>query len=144
MINQFIASHLFVVSGNRYSNLYAIICNPNILMEAYQQLKGKQQVTPNDLYFKISSSINRKFFLHLSHSLITGTFIFRPKKLIYLPTLSCKKQPFGFPSLQDRIVREAMYLVLISVYQTIFLKYNYAFCTKVKQPHYPVFRTILK
>jgi hypothetical protein len=145
MIYQSILSRLLVVFGNRYSNLYMVICNPQILMEAYKQLKCKQQVVFNDLYFKISSSINKKFFTYLSRSLITGSFTFQPKKIIYLPTLSCKKQAFGVPSLRDKIVREAIYLVLNSVYKPIFLKYNYA-CqyNKINQQHQTVFRTILK
>ena len=98
--------------------IYKILCDPYFLQFAYNNIKSKPGnmtpgITPETL-----DGINWKFFVDLSHSLKNESFNFKPIKA------DGGKRPL---TIGDKIVQEAMKLILNSIFEPTFLDYSQGF-----------------
>ena len=75
--------------------------------------------------------MNMKKIIKISESIKNGTFKFSPSRRIYIPKPGKKKlRPLSIPNLTDKIVQEAIKIILQAIYEPIFSKHkfqNYGF-----------------
>jgi len=107
------------VSGDRYSGLYKLLCDPLFLIAAYNNIKLNSSIksTCNSLQI---DNYNQDYFFELSLSFFKETFQFSPKFLVYMPISTGDIKPFGIPSFCDKIIQEAIRMLLFSIYEPIF------------------------
>jgi RNA-directed DNA polymerase len=63
----------------------------------------------------------------LREDLKAGTFTPHPVRRVYIPKASGRMRPLGIPSIRDRIVQEALRMVLEPIYEAEFSPYSFGF-----------------
>lgn len=129
------------ISGDRYSGLYKLLCDPVFLMAAYNNIKVNF-ITKSTFGSLRTDNYNQDYFFELSLSFVKETFQFSPKFLMYMLTMNGVVKPFGIPSFRDKIIQEAMRMVLFSIYEPIFSVYSYGY--RMTQSYRSVFHIISK
>jgi retron-type reverse transcriptase len=132
---------------HKFDNLFRLICDPNLLTQAMGNLRTKKgALTPgpsSDRTTIDASSLNTIF--NLSKSLKDGSFRFKPIRRIFIdktgknPNIDkviqklynkklltpekikeLKVRPLGIPSFTDKIVQEALRMILNAIYEPEF------------------------
>jgi retron-type reverse transcriptase len=139
---------------HKFDDLFRLVCDPNLLTQAMGNLKEKKgaltpgpSIDPTTIDATSLTTID-----NLSKSLKDGTFHFKPVRRIFIdktgknpkidkdiqklykqklltPTKikELKIRPLGIPSFNDKIVQEAIRMILNSIYEPEFEKTNYNF-----------------
>lgn len=121
------------VRSNLYPNqkidreLYSLIYKPEMLIYAYENIKSKPGnmtpgVTPETL-----DGISKSRIESLSQSLKDESFNFTPARRVQIPKASGGTRPLSVASPMDKIVQEAMRLVLESIYEPLFKDCSHGF-----------------
>lgn len=108
-------------------DLYNIVSNIDTLTYAYDNIKSKPGnmtpgVTPETL-----DGISREKLEKLAAALKSEKFAFSPSRRIQIPKASGGTRPLSIASPMDKIVQEAMRLVLEAIYEPIFADCSHGF-----------------
>jgi len=123
-----------------YRRLYPIICDERVLLTAYSSLrKNKGGTTPGfsspELDGEASTVGTSRISLNkLQKLLVSQEYFPTPVRQIWIPKPRKKeKRPLGIPDFKDRIVGEAIRMVLNAIYEPEFksLDCNYGFRPKL-------------
>src|SRR5215471_4405445 len=115
----------------RFVDLYSLLCNDVWLrVAAHKVLKNHGSGTAG-----IDGQTKAHFLGDLAGSLKclqnalrASTFEPMPVRRVYIPKASSgKKRPLGIPSLRDRIVQEALRMILEPIWEADFSKHSYGF-----------------
>jgi retron-type reverse transcriptase len=110
-----------------FRNLIPIISDIAVLTQAHTNLhkkKGATTITPGQ-DFPTVDGMNMDRLLDISNKLKTNTYIPSPVSQIMIPKPGKKKlRPLGIPAYDDKIVSEAMRLLLNAIYDPLFQKTN--------------------
>jgi hypothetical protein len=101
----------------------------DVLIMAYAKIKSKPGnmtpgVNPETL------GINQKWFEQLSNDLRTGAFQFKPARKVEIPKANGRTRPLGVSSPRDKIIQEAMRMILEAVYEPVFSNHSHGFRPK--------------
>jgi group II intron reverse transcriptase/maturase len=104
-------------------NLMKILCNRELLFTAYEKLKSNRgSMTPGTLK-ETADALDVKRIETISKQLKEGTFKWTDIRRKIIPKPGKKKErPLGRPNFDDRIVQEAIRIVLNILYEPIFQK----------------------
>lgn len=108
-------------------DLYNIVSNIDTLTYAYDNIKSKPGnmtpgVTPETL-----DGISREKLENLAAALKSEKFAFAPSRRIQIPKASGGTRPLSIASPMDKIVQEAMRLVLEAIYEPLFADCSHGF-----------------
>src|SRR4030095_7028798 len=114
----------------RFVDLYSLLCNPLWLRVAHQKVnanKGRETAgiegqSMRDFNADLEGNLER-----LRQLLRTKTFEPQPVRRVYIPKANGKKRPLGIPSIRDRIVQEALRMILEPIWEADFSQRSYGF-----------------
>jgi RNA-directed DNA polymerase len=114
----------------RLYDLYGLLCNRVWLHAAYDQVKrntgsrtaGIDKITATDFEEHRDSNIDTR-----REELKTQTFTPDPVRRVYIPKRQGQWRPLGIPTLKDRIVQEALRMILAPIWEADFLDCSYGF-----------------
>lgn len=107
-----------------------ITASTDVLTMAYAKIKSKPGNMTHGVNPETLDGINRKWFEQLSNDLRTGAFQFQPARRVEIPKANGRTRPLGVASPRDKIIQEAMRMILEAIYEPVFSKHSHGFRPK--------------
>jgi group II intron reverse transcriptase/maturase len=115
-------------AGKPLERVYRIMRKPEILQLAYMNLYANQgAMTPGPDPEDVIDGMSMERIMDLSDELRQGTFRWKPVRRVYIPKANGHKRPIGIPGWKDKMVQEAMRLVLSAYYEPQFSTLSHGF-----------------
>lgn len=108
--------------------LYRQLFNEDLFLAAYGNIYGNQGATtpgsnPQNQVDGMSLERIRKIITRLRD----GTFRWKPVRRVYIPKRNGKRRPLGIPNWDDKMVQEAMRILLEAYYEPQFSPHSHGF-----------------
>jgi RNA-directed DNA polymerase len=110
--------------------LYNLLCNETWLRVAHHAVNTNQGRETAGIDSKTMSNFNGDVdgnIKRLSEALKAKTFEPMPVRRVYIPKANGKKRPLGIPTMDDRIVQEALRMILEPIWEADFSQRSYGF-----------------
>ena len=114
----------------QYRELYHLLCNEKWLRVAHHSVNSNQGRETAGIDGVSMHSFNENLegnLLRLKEELIAKTFEPQPVRRVYIPKVNGKKRPLGIPGICDRIVQEALRMILEPIWEADFSVHSYGF-----------------
>jgi len=116
--------------GHRFYDLFSLVCREDWLRLAcayVRQNAGSKTAGCDGIdmgEFEVELERN---LANLQEALQMETFEAYPVRRVYIPKANGKYRPLGIPTIRDRIVQEAMRMILEPIYEADFSQYSFGF-----------------
>jgi len=109
--------------GHINDKLIHIVADVKVLILAYEIIKSKPGNFTPGIDSITLDEIDLKWFTEVSKELKAGKFTFKPARRVYIPKPGKKdeKRPLTISSPRDKVIQQAIYLVLNAIYEPSFL-----------------------
>ena len=105
------------------NKLIHIVANPEVLTLAYEIIKSNPGNETPGVDAQTLDGIDLKWVQNISKLLLAGEYEFKAARRVYIPKKGKnKKRPLTISSPRDKVVQQAMYLVLNAIYEPSFLE----------------------
>lgn len=111
----------------RYTRLYKLICQKELLLAGYNKIKSNPGNLTPGTDGKTLDGIDMKWFEKIIQELKSESFKFTSVKRILIPKKNGKLRPLGIPNIRDKIVQQAMLMILEQIYEPIFSNLSFGF-----------------
>ena len=116
--------------AKRFVDLYSLLCNEVWLRVAHhtvntnqgRETAGVDGITMSNFNGDVEGNLKR-----LSETLKAKTFEPEPVRRAYIPKANGKKRPLGIPTIEERIVQEALRMILEPIWEADFSVHSYGF-----------------
>lgn len=110
------------IHKGKYNNLTEVISNVDFLQGVYQKIKSNSGVLAQGSSKVTLESLNEKWFIDTSRRLADGSYMFEPSRRVLIPKPSKSGlRPLTISGSRDKIVQQAMKMVLEQIYENKFL-----------------------
>ena len=129
--------HLHKLAGanqaKRFSQLWNNMISETWLTQAWEEIRTNQGSHTPGIDRRTAEDIDLDRIRQLSKKLHEGTY--RPKSVrrVYIPKSNGKLRPLGIPTIEDRLVQQALRMVLEPIFEADFLPCSHGF----RQGHSP-------
>jgi group II intron reverse transcriptase/maturase len=116
--------------AKRFVDLYSLLCNERWLRAAHHKVNSNQGRETAGIDLVSMSNFNRDLEVNLERlraTLKAKTFEPLPVRRVYIPKANGKIRPLGIPGIRDRIVQEALRMILEPIWEADFSKQSYGF-----------------
>lgn len=110
--------------------LYNLLTKVDTLIYAYENIKSKPGNMTPGVNPETLDGISKETFEKLSKSLRDESFSFSPSRIIQIPKASGGTRPLSIASPLDKIVQEAMRMVLEAIFEPVFADCSHGFRPK--------------
>lgn len=118
----------FKMYKGKYVNLIEVLADVDFLQGAYQKIKSNQGVRAKRLSEETFKGLNNNWFEKTSERLLDGSFCFMPARRLMIPKPNKPGlRPLTISNLRDKIVQQAMKMVLEHIYESLFLDASHGF-----------------
>lgn len=114
-------------SSKRFNHLWEDLVSPEWLAQAWEEIRRNQgsQTAGVDKTTAIDVDIN---LIHkLAEELKTSKYRPQPVRRVYIPKANGKTRPLGIPTIKDRIVQQALKMLLEPIFEADFLDCSHGF-----------------
>ncbi len=114
-------------SDGVFTRLYRYLLREDIYYAAYQKLyANKGAVTPGTDK-DTADGFGSEYILTLTKELADGTYKPKPVRRQYIPKANGKMRPLGIPSFRDKLLQEAVRMILEAIYEPLFYEQSHGF-----------------
>lgn len=108
-------------------NLHSLVYKVEMLTLAYHNIKSKPgNMTPASDNETLDG-ISHEALVELSELIRTEKFNFRPARRVEIPKANGGKRPLSVAPPRDKIVQEAIRMILNAIYEPLFMKWSHGF-----------------
>lgn len=114
----------------RFYDLYSLLSNRDWLRVAWQHVCGNAGSRTPGIDGVTIATFNERLEEHLEAlrgQLKAKQFEPLPVRRVYIPKANGKRRPLGIPSIKDRIVQEALRMILEPIWEADFSQHSYGF-----------------
>ena len=114
----------------RFYSLYDKIIDKETLTAAYRKVRANDGAPGTDgvTFARIDEVIGEERFVDELHGELTaGRYKASPVRRVYIPKANGKLRPLGIPVIQDRVVQEAVLLIIEPIFEANFEDCSYGF-----------------
>jgi group II intron reverse transcriptase/maturase len=108
-------------------DLYKILCDPEILAIAYEKLKSKPGKMTPGVNPETLDGMSIEVLRELVEKLKNESFLFKPARRVQIPKVSGGTRPLTIASPIDKIVQEAIRMILEAVFEPTFSDTSHGF-----------------
>ena len=101
--------------NGKYCNVHETLSSVQVLKLAYEVIKSKPGNMVRGTTKKTLDGITAEWFEKTSRALRKENFKFKPNRRVYIPKPNGKLRPLGIASPRDKIVQQAMLMVMETV-----------------------------
>jgi RNA-directed DNA polymerase len=112
--------------GEQFNNLLSHIKVP-LLKEAYERLNKKAAVGVDGVTWREYGENLDARLRDLQDRVHRGNYHPQPVRRVHIPKGDGRMRPLGIPSLEDKVVQQAVRMVLEPIYESEFLGFSYGF-----------------
>lgn len=124
--------------NERIGSLYQSICEKEWIEQAFwnilqntgaktEGIDGKVKKTYYDVSTRIPTSEGKELVAEICKELKEFTYRPQPVRRIYIPKANGKMRPIGIPTIKDRVIQEAIRMVIEPIYESDFLGCSHGF-----------------
>ena len=113
-----------VKHNDKFENIYNLISNPCFLLLSFFNIRKKVAVGPDNVPAK---NVTFAGVLKISQELVVELYSPSPVKRIYIPKASGGRRPLGIPSTKDKILQQALQMVLSPIFEIGFSELSHGF-----------------
>lgn len=112
-----------------FTRLYRYLLRPDLYFMAYQNLYANKGAATKGVDDDTADGFSQEKIDRIITSLADGSYTPKPvrRKYVNKKRGSKKQRPLGIPTFTDKLVQEAVRMVLESVYEPIFSKHSHGF-----------------
>jgi len=107
--------------------IYHLLCDPCYLLIAYSSFKRKSSGGIDDVPVANVTLVN---IIGIAERLVTHQYSPKPTKRVFIRKSNGKMRPLGISSTQDKIIQQAIYIILSPLFESIFLDSSHGFRPK--------------
>lgn len=114
-------------SGKRVNGLHRLMRSSYLFERAYEKVsRNKGALTPG-VDGKTFDGMSLEKLADIARRVADGSYRFRPVRRVYIPKDNGKTRPLGIPTVEDRLVQEAVRTILEAIYEPVFLNESHGF-----------------
>lgn len=118
--------------GEKFDNLLSHIKAP-LLREAYQRLnKDASSGVDGETWAQYGEDLDARL-ADLQDRVHRGNYHPQPVRRVYIPKQDGRVRPLGIPTLEDKLLQQAVRMILEPIYEAEFLGFSYGFRPKRSQ-----------
>ena len=110
-----------------FTRLYRYLLREDIYFAAYQKLYSNKGAMTPGVDVDTASGFGKEYVQQLIQELKEGTYQPKPVRRIYIPKRNGKMRPLGIPSFRDKLLQEAMRMILEAIYEPLFYDQSHGF-----------------
>ena len=125
-----ILSRLRKDSDGKYTNVFKTLSDSRILKLAYETIKSKPGNMVRGTTRETLDGISVEWFEKTSRKLRSESLKLRPNRRVYIPKANGKLRPLGIASPRDKVIQQAMNMVMETVLEPKFHNSSHGFRPK--------------
>jgi group II intron reverse transcriptase/maturase len=110
-----------------FTRLYRYLLREDIYYAAYQKLYANKGAATKGIDSDTADGFGEKYVQTLITELKDGTYRPKPVRRHYIKKANGKMRPLGIPSFRDKLLQEAIRLILEAIYEPTFSDYSHGF-----------------
>jgi RNA-directed DNA polymerase len=110
-----------------FENIYRVICEETWLTEAWMQIRQNKGSKTAGVDGQTKNDVDETLIKRLAEKLQKGEYKPTPVRRVYIPKGNGKLRPLGIPTIQDRIVQNALKMFLEPIYEQKFSNCSHGF-----------------
>jgi group II intron reverse transcriptase/maturase len=104
----------------RFDHLWEMATDPAWLMQAWEEIRSNKGSMTAGIDSTIATDIDPERIQQLSVRLKTGRYRPKPVRRVYIAKSNGKMRPLGIPTLEDRIVQQALRMLMEPIFEADF------------------------
>jgi retron-type reverse transcriptase len=109
------------------TNLFSLICDVEILKLAYENLKSKPGNLTPGIVPETLDDMNLELLNSISNEIKNESFKFKPTRKTFIPKKDGRQRNLFIAPPRDKLVQEAIKLILTAIYEPVFLDCSHGF-----------------
>ena len=110
-----------------YTRLYRYLLREDIYLLAYKKLYKNKGAGTKGIDDDTADGFGAEYVSSIIDELRDLTYKPKPQKRVYIPKRNGKLRPLDIPSFRDKLVQEAIRLILEAIYEPIFSDFSHGF-----------------
>jgi group II intron reverse transcriptase/maturase len=110
-----------------FTRLYRYLLRPDIYYVAYKNLYANSGASTKGIDNDTVDGFCEKKINNIIESLADGTYTPKPSRRTYIKKANGKMRPLGIPTFTDKLIQEALRMILEAVYEPVFLDTSHGF-----------------
>ena len=110
-----------------FTRLYRYLLRPDIYYEAYRNLYANSGAGTKGVDEDTADGFSEAKIARIIKSLVNESYYPKPVRRMYIQKANGKKRPLGIPTFTDKLVQEALRMILQAVYEPLFLNCSHGF-----------------
>ena len=111
----------------KFYTLHDKICRKDVLTEAWRRVKANHGTSGIDRITIESITDEELFISELQKDLENRTYIVDRIKRVYIPKKDHSLRPLGIPTVRDRVVQQAVKLIIEPIFEAYFESFSYGY-----------------
>ena len=132
-------NHEFLIRDIKPS--YKELFNKDIYMEAYYRINSKHGNMPPEPDKLTLDGISLNWIDNTIRSMKDRSFQFKPSSRVSIPKSNGKMRPLGIPSPRDKVIQQAVRMILEAKFEPMFSEFSHGFRPS-RSPHTAIYEVI--